>query len=118
MLMRPILLLLAITVGSLSGVAAAAESSYEAGYRNCDLKHLGACQNSNQLFAGLPGSAPKRDFSDALTSFLASAPEYDTFGYRFSAAEVAQESLTGRKAHPFIFRQGNGSSTASRPTMP
>jgi hypothetical protein len=107
MFMRRIPVTLIIVASAFNGVAAAAQSSNEAGYRDCDLKHLQACQNSNQLFSGPPGtSTPKRDFSDALSAFLSNAPEYRTGGYTFSAATVAQESLIGPGGAPVRFSSG------------
>ena len=105
--MRRIPVTLIIVASAFNGLAAAAESSIHAGYRDCDLNHLQQCENTNQLFSGPLGTtAPKRDFSDALTSFLSNAPEYRSGGHSFSAAAVAQESLIGPGGRPARFSTG------------
>lgn len=104
--MRAALTLLLVTMSVLGGTAFAAESSNAAGYRDCDLEHLSACQHSNQLFFGPSGNTPKTDFSDALFSFLSNAPELTTFGHTFSAGQVASDSLVGPGDAPVYFPTG------------
>ena len=77
-------------------VALAQLSDNELGYRDCNLKNLSACRNSNQLFVGPPALPPppgyqKHDFTDALNTFLRNAPIVNGF----AAYDVAVESITG-----------------------
>ncbi len=108
--MRFVLAGLTLAICAVGGLALGAESSNEEGYRNCNLKHLTACQNSNQLFWGpwrFPRAAPrKRDFVDALNRFLRNAPPYVLFDHKFNAAQVARESLIGPGGDPVRLSKG------------
>ena len=73
------------------------------GYRDCSLKKLAACQNSNQLFFSSPKGTPsprKTDFEDALEKFLLGAPYQRVAQYKFSAYSVARQSLIGASGKP------------------
>lgn len=81
-------------------IASANENTNGAGYRNCSLSRLDACQNTNQLFFGIEGkigfhSVRKREFSAALQEFLLGAPEIRMLGHDFKAADIAVETLVG-----------------------
>jgi hypothetical protein len=75
-------------------------ASNERGYHNCNLHHLEACQNTNQMFVGLRGPGWSHEFGkpelpSAIKNFLRGAPRIDTLGHSFSASAVVEESLTG-----------------------
>jgi hypothetical protein len=106
--MRHVLLIFATILGW-QQVAAAQQADYFAGYRDCSLRNLSACQNSNQLFSGPPSATnqiQKTDFTDALAAFLRDAPTIETAGQRFTASDVAQESLIGPGNAPTRFATG------------
>jgi len=90
--------------------AYAAESPRDAnerGYRECDLKHLSSCQNTNQLIWSLPPTHHRKmDFDRALRQFLRGAPRIHFEQYSWSAATVALESLTGPGDLPLRFPTG------------
>lgn len=98
--------ILAVILG-LTGVAGPAlAASRDDGYRNCDLGHLRECQDSNQLFWGLGASGPKQDFRQALRAFLTNAPGFRADRFSFTAAAVAEESLTGPDGPPVTLQDG------------
>lgn len=73
-------------------------TSNDIGYRDCSLKHLSACQNSNQLFFGpsAGGHVPRKtDFESALATFLRGTAYQRVAQYKFSTLSVARESLVG-----------------------
>lgn len=93
----------ALLIALLLAVPALAQASRDAGYRDCSPKKLAACQDTNQLFFGPfrggRGSEPKREFSGALSKFLAGAPKLYAGKVSFRVKAVATESLTGPGDH-------------------
>lgn len=92
-----VLVLLTVSGGTLGQAGA---NSNERGYRDCNLQHLEACRNTNQIFMGLRDgdwshSYRKPELPAAIKKFLRRAPTIDTLGHSFSASEVVEESLTG-----------------------
>lgn len=85
----------------------AARGTYESGYKECDLKHLDVCHDTNQLIWG-PRAHPvrKSGFDRALKKFLQDAPRIHLMKYSWNAAEVARDSLTGPGDPPVRFPGG------------
>jgi hypothetical protein len=99
-LLRSRHLLIVALVAMSSSLAQASENQNELGYRNCDLQHLEACQNTNQMFVGLSArgwssSYKKPELPAAIDRFLRGAPRINVLNYSFSASETVKESLWG-----------------------
>jgi hypothetical protein len=102
-------LLIFATILGWQQVATAQQADSFAGYRDCSLKNLSACQNSNQLFSGPPdpnNQIQKTDFTNALAAFLRDAPTIEVAGQRFMVSDAAQESLIGPGNAPTRFATG------------
>lgn len=74
--------------------------SNERGYRDCNLRRLEACQDTNQIFWGYRGpgmshSYAKPELPSAIKKFLRGAPPIHVSRYSFSASTIAEESLVG-----------------------
>jgi hypothetical protein len=109
LLMRPALIGLVMFFSWLA-VAHAQPRVILAGYQDCDLKHLSACEDSNQLFfypSKLIGTPARRkhDFTDALKAFLRNAPGFKR-GSTVPASDVAATSLTGPEGPPVRLATG------------
>ena len=84
------IVLTASLLASISSAALAAES----GYRDCAMRNLSACQNSNQLVwaeAGKSGKdrAPVQEFHKALAAFISHAPPLYIGKAGFDPAQIA-----------------------------
>lgn len=81
----------------LSAVTATAQPS------SCALGNLAACQSSNELFWGPPKKSgkpmPRREFREALATFLHGAPLLYLGKIGFSASQVASGALIGPGDH-------------------
>jgi hypothetical protein len=104
-------LALALSLFAFAHVANAVElNANMIAYRDCSLKRLDACQNSNQLVWGPFGSSGKSsrkaDFDKAFKLFLCGAPRIRNSGHSWSAADVALESITGPGDPPTRFPDG------------
>lgn len=79
--------------------AAQAAEPYLNGYRDCDLSHLAACKDSNQLRWGGAGKT-KGEFDRAVTAFLNGAPRHYLSKFSWPAATVFLEAITGPGGAP------------------
>ncbi|MDR3527673.1 MAG: hypothetical protein P4L57_10360 [Rhizomicrobium sp.] len=91
----------------IAGLAASAcsfaqtsESANEKGYRDCNLRRLEACDNTNQIFTGLRGpgwshSYHKPELPAAIEKFMRRMSSIDVVGHSFTTSEVVEESLYG-----------------------
>jgi len=72
-------------------------------YRDCGLKQLARCDDTNELFFGpfdkTGHSKAKTEFPQAIHRFLAGAPKLYTGKFGFTAANVVRESLVGPGTH-------------------
>lgn len=98
------MMIIALMLAAFSSLTAgAAEDENRRGYRNCNLDHLEACQNSNQLFFGPFGKDPaprKHRITTALNQFLRGAPKTHLAGYSFDIGRSVAGQFVGPSGAP------------------